>query len=158
MGLGRVNVNVVENVFCWFVPWSSLKLMWAHLKSVWAGYVNFLLPSLPCGETGQTAEQKWKHPNFTLDFHEVLPGRQDWKSNGEKCSCFFLGFALGHAVDCPHLLHLRHGGDADDGQDCHPGHGGFQCTQVKKHKSNNHRLIWSLSTETTTSSLSRWPS
>ena len=41
---------------------------------MWAGYVNFLLPSLPCCEAGQAAEQKWKHPNSALDFHEVLPG------------------------------------------------------------------------------------
>ena len=41
-----------------------------------------------------------------------------------------LGVALGHAADCPHLLHLRHGGDADDGQDRHPGHGGLQRPQV----------------------------
>ena len=129
--MGRVNVE--ENVFCWFLPWSSLKLMWTHLKSVWAGYVNFLLPSLPCGETGQAAEQKWKHPNSTLDFHEVLPGGQDWLKQWRKMLLFCpLGFTLGHAVDCPHLLHLWHGGDADDGQDCYPGHGGFQCAQVCK--------------------------
>ena len=42
----------------------------------------------------------------------------------------FVGFALGHALDCSHLLHLRDGGNADDGQDCNPGHGGFQCAQV----------------------------
>ena len=31
------------------------------------------------------------------------------------------GVALGHALDRLDLLHLRHGGDADDGQDRHPG-------------------------------------
>ena len=51
---------------------------------------------------------------------------------GEMCHCYVLGFTLGHAVDRPHLLHLRDGGDADDGQDCHPGHGRLQCSQVEK--------------------------
>ena len=41
-----------------------------------------------------------------------------------------LGVALGHALDRLDLLHLRHGGDADDGQDRHPGHGGLQRPQV----------------------------
>ena len=76
----------------------------------------------------------------------------------KRCSCFVLGFALGHAVDRPHLLHLRHGGDADDGQDCHPGHGGLQRAQVGHYKSHDHELIRSIFTETTTSSPSRWPS
>ena len=40
------------------------------------------------------------------------------------------GVALGHALDRLDLLHLRHGGDADDGQDRHPGHGGLQRPQV----------------------------
>ena len=55
----------------------------------------------------------------------------------KRCSCFVIGFALGHAVDRPHLLHLRHGGDADDGQDCHPGHGGLQRAQVGNRKSRS---------------------
>ena len=52
-----------------------------------------------------------------------------------------LGVALGHALDRLDLLHLRHGGDADDGQDCHPGHGGLQRAQVRYHKSHDHELI-----------------
>ena len=58
--------------------------------------------------------------------------RIEEKNKGEMCHCYVLGFTLGYAVDCPHLLHLRDGGDADDGQDCHPGHGRLQCTQVNK--------------------------
>ena len=36
---------------------------------------------------------------------------------------FTLGSTLGYAVDCAHLLHLRHGGNADDGKDCNSGTG-----------------------------------
>ena len=39
------------------------------------------------------------------------------------CISFTLGSTLGYAVDCAHLLHLRHGGNADDGQDCNSGTG-----------------------------------
>ena len=61
--------------------------------------------------------------------------------NVETFCCDVLGVALGHAADCPHLLHLRHGGDADDGQDRHPGHGGLQRAQVRYLKSHDHELI-----------------
>ena len=54
---------------------------------------------------------------------------------GEESSHFhilvkLLGVALGHALDRLDFLHLRHGGDADDGQDRYPGHGGLQRPQV----------------------------
>jgi hypothetical protein len=66
--------------------------------------VDQLLPAVPRDATREAAEQEREHPHPPLDLHEVLQGA-----------------ALGHATHRSDLLHLRHGGHADDGPHCHPG-------------------------------------
>ncbi len=89
--------------------------------------VHQLLPAVPRDATREAAEQEREHPHPPLDLHEVLQGA-----------------ALGHAPHRSDLLHLRHGGHADDGPHCHPGNRCGTVSRDNMHVSGTATKRWTL--------------